>query len=275
MRGSIERHSQGLVRALRCSALAIPAILVLAFLTLPILAVIPMSFSSSIVYELIPANPGFSQYERFFANAAWVSALVNSVEVGLGTMVVATVVGTMTALGLRGLPARWRAIIEALFLLPQIVPSIVYAVAAYFVFFQIGLIGSLPGLVVAHSVLALPFVVIVVGAAAHSLNPTLLEASRSLGAGSLRTFFRVIFPHLQTAIVGSAFFAFQVSFDEVILALFITGPSTKTLPVKVWDAIFYEISPILPAISTLIILVPLVMSVPLFVFLRARRIAPA
>ena len=234
-----------------------------------------MSFSSSVVYELIPAKPSLIQYLQFFASPDWMSALTNSVEVALGTMAVATIVGTTTALGLRMTGSRWRPFIEALFILPQIVPSIVYAVAAYFVFYQFGLIGTLSGLVVAHSVIALPFVVLVVSAAAHSLNPSLIEASKSLGAGPLRTFVRVILPHLQTAVVGSAFFAFQVSFDEVILALFITGPSTKTLPVKVWDSIFYEISPILPAISTLIILVPVIMSLPLLVLFRTRRGAAA
>lgn len=254
--------------------LAIPAGLVLAFLTLPILAIIPMSFSDSVVFELVPSNPGVSQYLKFFSSPDWMRALANSLQVAFGTMVVATGWGTLTALGLRKLRPRWRPVMEAVFVLPQIVPSIVYAVAAYFVFFQIGMIGSLPGLVLAHSALALPFVVLVVGGAAYALDPALEEASMSLGAGPTRTFYRVTLPHLRGAMLASALFAFQVSFDEVILALFITGAASKTLPVKVWDAMFYEISPILPAISVLIILVPIILSLPLLGFLKAKRLAP-
>jgi len=241
---------------------------VLAFLVVPVVAVIPMSFSSSTVFELIPASPGLTQYRRFFASPDWMAALGRSVQVALGATVVATVLGTLAALGLVRIRSRWRTALEALLISSRIVPSIVFAVAAYFVFSQIGLVGTIAGLVVAHSVLAFPFVVVLVSSALDGFDRSLEEASRNLGAGPVRTFFRVTFPQIRLAVFGGALFAFNVSFDEVVVTLFISGVRSKTLPVKVWDAILYEITPILPAISTLIIAISVLLLTPLLLYRR-------
>jgi putative spermidine/putrescine transport system permease protein len=241
---------------------------VLLFLVVPVLSVIPMSFSSSMVFELIPSRPGLTQYRRFFSSPEWMAALGRSVQVALGTTVVATIMGALAALGLRRLRGTRRAVLEALLIAPRIVPTIVLAVALYFVFSQTGLVGTLGGLVLAHSVLAFPFVVVLVGSALQGLDPALEEASRSLGGDPLRTFFRVTFPQIRLAVLGSALFSFNISFDEVVITLFISGVRTKTLPVKVWDAILYEITPILPAISAVIIVASVLLLTPL---LLARR----
>lgn len=241
---------------------------VLAFLVVPVLAVIPMSFSSSMVFELIPAAPGLTQYRRFFASPAWMDALGRSVQVALGTTIVATVLGTLAALGLVRIRSRWRTVLEAALISARIVPSIVFAVAAYFLFSQVGIVGTIAGLILAHSVLAFPFVVVLVTSALDGFDRSLEEASKSLGAGPVRTFFRITFPQIRLAVFGGALFAFNVSFDEVVVTLFISGVRSKTLPVKVWDAINYEITPILPAISTLIILVSVVLLTPLLLYRR-------
>ena len=241
---------------------------VLAFLVVPVIAVIPMSFSSSMVFELIPAAPGLTQYRRFFASPEWMDALGRSVQVALGTTAVATVLGTLAALGLVRIRSRWRTVLEAALISARIVPSIVFAVAAYFVFSQAGVVGTIAGLILAHSVLAFPFVVVLVTSALDGFDRSLGEASQSLGAGPIRTFFRVTFPQIRLAVFGGALFAFNVSFDEVVVTLFISGVRSKTLPVKVWDAIMYEITPILPAISTLIILVSVVLLTPLLLYRR-------
>jgi putative spermidine/putrescine transport system permease protein len=241
---------------------------VLAFLAVPVLSVIPMSFSSSMVFELIPSDPGLSQYRRFFSSPDWMAALARSFQVALGTTALATVMGTLAALGLRRVSGRWRPLLEAALIAPRIVPSIVLAVALYFVFSGAGMVGTMSGLVLAHSVLAFPFVVVVVGSALQALDPALEEASRSLGGNATQTFARVTLPQIRLAMLGSALFAFNVSFDEVVVTLFISGVRTKTLPVKVWDAILYEISPILPAISAVIIVASVLLLTPL---LLARR----
>jgi putative spermidine/putrescine transport system permease protein len=252
-------------RRLASAVAAAPGVLVLLFLVAPVLAVIPMSFSSSSVLELLPSRPGLSQYRRFFESADWMHALSISVQVAFGTMLLATVVGVLAALGLARLAPRARSVLEALLILPRIVPTIVFAVAAYSLYLKLGLVGSVTGLVLAHSVLATPFVVVFVGSALRGVDASLAEASRSLGAGSVVTFFRVVFPQIRLAVAGSALFAFNVSFDEVVVTLFISGIETKTLPVKVWDAIQYEITPILPAISSLVVLTTLLLLVPMFV----------
>ncbi|WP_428245411.1 ABC transporter permease [Ferrovibrio sp.] len=260
------RHA---LETLRRVAIAVPGVLVLFFLAAPVLAVIPMSFGSAGPLMLIPDKPTWSQYTRFFSSAEWMTALWISVQVALGTTVLATVIGTAAALGLSRLAPRWRMLIEAMLILPRIVPTIVFAVAAYSVFLKFGLVGSVFGLVLAHSVLAMPFVVVFVGSALRGLDRSLVEASRSLGAGPVTTFFRIILPQIRLSLIGSALFAFNISFDEVVVTLFISGVRSKTLPVKVWDAIQYEITPILPAISTLVILTTLALLLPLLL-LRQR-----
>jgi ABC-type spermidine/putrescine transport system permease subunit II len=250
---------------LQSIAASIPGILVLFFLVAPVLAVIPMSFSSSSVLELIPSDPGFTQYRRFFDSPDWMQALWISIQVAFGTMALATIAGMVAALGLARIAPRMRSVLEALLILPRIVPTIVFAVAAYSIYLKIGLVGSVLGLVLAHSVLATPFVVVFVGSALRGLDPSLVEASRSLGGGAFVTFFRVVFPQIRLAVAASALFAFNVSFDEVVVTLFISGIGTKTLPVKVWDAIQYEITPILPAISTLVVLATLLLLAPILV----------
>lgn len=244
-------------------AMLVPGALVLFFLIAPVLAVIPMSFGASSNFELLPRDPGLSQYRRFFASGEWMSALGNSLQVALGTTVVATVVGVVAALGLARLPKAVRAALEAVLILPRIVPTIVFSVAAYSVYLEYGLVGTLTGLVLAHSVLATPFVVVFVGSALRVFDWTQVEASRSLGAGAIATFVHVILPQIRLSVLGSALFAFNLSFDEVVVTLFISGVHTKTLPVKVWDAIQYELAPILPAISTLVIVSTLLLLLPI------------
>jgi ABC-type spermidine/putrescine transport system permease subunit II len=166
----------GRVRLRRLAARTVPAVLgggVLAFLVVPVIAVIPMSFSSSMVFELIPAAPGLTQYRRFFASPEWMDALGRSVQVALGTTVVATVLGTLAALGLVRIRSRWRTVLEAALISARIVPSIVFAVAAYFVFSRVGVVGTIAGLILAHSVLAFPFVVVLVTSALDGFDRSL------------------------------------------------------------------------------------------------------
>lgn len=250
-------------------ALMTPGFLVLFFLVAPVVAVIPMSFGTSGTFELIPSSPGLGQYRRFFASPDWMEALSNSFQVALGTTFVATVVGVTAALGLARMNKKSRAVLEAILILPRIVPTVVFAVAAYSVYLKFGLVGSIAGLVLAHSILATPFVVVFVGSALRSFDWSQVEASRSLGASGLPTFFRIVLPQIRLSVLGSALFAFNLSFDEVVVTLFISGIQSKTLPVKVWDAIQYEFAPILPAISTLVILTTLLLLVP--ILLAGRR----
>jgi ABC-type spermidine/putrescine transport system permease subunit II len=223
-----------------------------------------MSFNDAMVFELFPSKPGIDQYVRLFSSGAWLDVFGRSLQIAVTVMVLATALGTLAALGIVQLSERRRRVVEAAFLMPQIVPSIVTAVAAYFVFSALGLIGTLTAVVIAHVVVALPFVVVLIRSRLETLDPDLTLASASLGAGPVKTFLLIVAPQILVSIAAAALLAFHVSFDEVVLALFLTGVRTKTLPVKLWDSILFEISPILPAISTLVIMLPVVMLAVLY-----------
>lgn len=244
---------------------------VLLFLIAPVVAVIPMSFSSSQILELIPSHFSLVQYRRFFESDDWMNALSNSLQVATGTMILATVLGVLAALALWRLPEFARRFLEGVLILPRIVPSIVFAIAIYRIYLELGLVGSIFSLIVAHSVMAMPFVVIMVGSALRGFDRAQDEASRSLGAGHMTTFWRITLPQIKMAILGGALFAFNISFDEVVVTLFISGVRSKTLPVTVWDAIQYEIVPILPAISALVVLLTIGVILPLML-LQKRKV---
>ena len=149
---------------------------VIGFLLLPIFIVIPMSFNDASLFEVIPSKPSIKQYARLFASPDWLDVLFRSVRIALYAMAAATVLGTLAALGIAALRARARTLVEAAFIAPQIVPSVVIATAAYYVFAWLGMIGTTPAIVIAHSLLALPFVVVLVGSRLQSLSPELAQA---------------------------------------------------------------------------------------------------
>jgi putative spermidine/putrescine transport system permease protein len=247
------------------SALAVLAWSVIAFLLLPVVTVIPMSFNDAAIFEVIPSKPSLEQYRRLLASPEWMDVLWRSVQIALIVTISSTTLGTLAASAVSRMAARRRAAIEAVFLAPQIVPSVVIAASAYFLFARFAMVGTTTGIVIMHTLLALPFVVILMGSRLQSLSPELSQASASLGGGPVRTFLRVIVPQIGTALAGSALLAFHVSFDEVVLALFLSGARNKTLPVKLWDAILFEVTPLLPAISTLVVVIPLVVMVPVLI----------
>ncbi|UWU67974.1 ABC transporter permease [Bradyrhizobium sp. NC92] len=250
--------------------LALVGIGTILFLLLPVLAVIPMSFNDSTRFEIIPSNPSLRQYREFVSDQRWMESFWLSVKVASIVMLSATVLGTLAAMGITRLPARLRGITEAVFMSPQIVPSVVIAASAYFIFVELRMVGTVAGIAVMHTVVALPFVVVMMGSRLQSLSPDLAQASANLGAQPWQTFWRVTLPQISTALVGGALLAFHVSFDEVILALFLSGARNKTLPVRLWDGILFEVTPILPAISTVVMIVPVMGLVVLFMFQRWR-----
>ncbi len=242
--------------------LALVGCLVIGFLLLPVVVVVPMSFNGAPLFEIIPSRPSLVQYERLFTSPEWFDVLWRSVRVAALAMAIATVTGTLAALGTMRLGTKSRSVVEALLISPQIVPSIVIAASAYYVFAMAGLIGSMAGIAIMHAVLAVPFVVILVLSRLESIDPALAQASASLGASPFHTFRLITVPQLRLAFVASGVLAFHVSFDEVVLALFLSGARTKTLPVKLWDSILFEVSPLLPAISTVVIVASVLIVVP-------------
>jgi putative spermidine/putrescine transport system permease protein len=225
----------------------------IVFLISPSLIVIPVSFSSAEILSFPP--PGFSLrwYREFFTHKEWLSAVRNSFVIAGLTTLTATVLGTMAALGMVRGRFPLRGFVSAVFLTPMVVPVIITAVAAYRLYARFQLIGTIPGMVLAHTVLALPFVIINAAAVLQAMDWHVEQAARSLGAAPLQTFCLVVLPMILPGVLVGALFAFITSFDELIVALFISGIDAVTLPVRMWSGIRFEYNPTVAAVSTMLI----------------------
>jgi len=230
-------------------------IAMMVFLIGPTIAIIPISFSSTsfLSYPL----PGFSLqwYAKVLAPGPWLPALWNSLIVGTGATLIATVLGTLAALGLVRDTLPWRSVLLGLIISPTIVPVVISGVAMYFVFARVGLVASYTGMILAHAVLGVPFVVVTVTATLRNFDNNLVKAAYSLGASPAHAFRTVTLPLIAPGVISGALFAFVFSFDEVVVALFISGPAQRTLPRQMFDGIRDNIDPSILAMSTLLIIV--------------------
>ena len=245
-------------------------VFVLIYLLVPILAIIPLSFSSSsfLAYPM----PGWSLqwYENLFTSAEWVRAAKNSFIVAPAATLIATVLGTAAAVGLARGNFPGKGLVMALLVAPMVVPVVVVAVACYLFFARLGLADSYTGLIVVHAALGAPFVVTTVLATLQGFNHNLVRASLSLGAGPLKTFFKVTLPVIAPGVISGALFAFATSFDEVVVTLFIAGPEQSTLPRQMFTGIRENINPTIAAAATLLILFTTALMLVLE-WLRGRR----
>jgi putative spermidine/putrescine transport system permease protein len=225
---------------------------VCAFLVLPLLAIVPLSFNagSFLTYPL----SGFSLrwYEELFGSAGWMGALRNSLLIAIATTALATPLGTLAALGLARLTSPLKPVLIAALLAPMFVPAIIVAVAMYYVYARIGLASSFIGLVLAHTTLATPFVMLVIHATLQGFDTSVLRAAASLGANPLVVSWRVLLPLIAPGVFAAAVFAFTTSFDEIVLALLLAGAGQKTLPLQMLDGIHEQISPAITAAATLL-----------------------
>jgi putative spermidine/putrescine transport system permease protein len=231
------------------------AALVLAFLVVPTLIVIPMSFSGSQYLEFPPREWSLRWYRSYFASTAWMQATATSFQAGALTTLLATPLGTMAAYGLFVSRSRWAHVIHVLMITPIIVPVILVAIAVFYVYVKVKLVNSLAGLVLAHSMLALPLVMMMVTSALKSFDMNQEMVARSLGASRARAFFSVTLPQIRFAVIGSALLSFLTSFDEVVLSMFVSGGSNSTLTRNMFLALRDQIDPTIAAISTLMIVV--------------------
>jgi putative spermidine/putrescine transport system permease protein len=248
-------------------ALRVFAALVCLFLVAPIAAIVPLSFSagSFLHYPL----PGFSLrwYAEFFSSQFWLPSLWNSLFVGSVSTLLAMVLGTAAAIGLWRTRFFGHSAVLAIIAAPMIVPPIVMAVGMYFAFAPLGLTNAFSGIILAHTALAAPFVVITVLATLSGFDRTLIRAAANLGANPVVAFFRVMLPLILPGIVSGGVFAFAVSFDEVIAVLILGGPGQRTLPRQMFSGINENISLTITAAATLLI----VMSVTLMVCVEMLR----
>jgi len=225
---------------------------VVLYLFFPILIVAPMSLSDDRFLGFPPKSWGLRWYDAYFSDPVWIDATLRSLRVATVTSLSATVLGTLAIVGLERGRTAMRGPLNLLFAAPVIVPNVIVALGVFIVAIRLGINDQELTLAAAHTALALPFVVMIVGAAYRQIDPTLERAARVLGAGPARAFLSATLPSLVPAIVSAAIFAFFVSFDELIVALFVMGGS-ETLPVRIWNDLRFEINPTVAAISILFV----------------------
>ena len=235
-------------------ALALVTALILLFLVAPIVVVFPLSLSSGEL--LVLPTPGYSLrwYEDFFTSSRWLSATWNSFVVGIATMILATLLGTLAAFGIFLGRFPGKALLLAILSLPMVTPVIVTAIAMYFSLSLVGLGSTLTGLILAHTVLSVPFVLLTVLASLQTFDQNLLRAAASLGANPAIAFRRVVLPLIAPGVATGALFAFATSFDELIVALFIASPGQFTLPRQMYAGLREFLSPTIAAAAVLLIL---------------------
>lgn len=224
----------------------------IVFLFFPILIVVPMSFSADTFLGFPPRSWGVTWYQAYFNDPVWVAATWRSVRIALAASLLATLTGTMSVLALPRLGMLLRSGLTGLFLAPAIVPNIIVALGVFILALYVGVAQSEVVLILAHAAIGLPFVIMIVGTAYRQSDPTLERAARVCGAGPFRAFLTGVLPQLMPAIVASGIFAFFVSFDELVIALFLMG-GAETLPVRLWNDLRFQINPTIASISTLLI----------------------
>ncbi|WP_265519671.1 ABC transporter permease [Nitratireductor luteus] len=231
--------------------------LVLFFLILPTLIVISMSVGTSSYIAFPPEGFTFKWYAQYFQDPDWMAATWFSLRIAGITTLAATVIGTLAAIALvRGcLPGK--EFVQAVTIAPLVVPHIVVAVALYLTFAPLGLTGNLYGFVIAHTMLAVPYVVITVGAALQRFDPALELAALNCGATRLQAFFHVVLPNILPGVAAGGVFAFLASFDEATVAFFISGIEGKTITRKMFEDIDFNLTPVIAAVSTVLTLVSL------------------
>ena len=243
------------------------ATLVIGFLVIPVLIVIPLSFSSSTLLEFPPRAYSLRWYQALLGSVEWRDAAWMSLQVSVLTTMVATPLGTAAAYGLHLGGFRATGVLRMLVLAPLLVPVILTAVGIFYVYAMLGLNNTLFGLVLAHAMLSLPFVVISVSAGLRSYDMAQERVARSLGASWPRAFWAITLPQIRLPVLSGALLAFISSFDEVIVSFFISGGEYSTLPRRMFNALRDQIEPTIAAISTILV----VLSVGTVVLLEISR----
>lgn len=228
---------------------------VLACIVAPILVIFPLAFSGEAYLYFPPQTYSLRWFEKYFSRDDWITPTITSLKVAVLATVGAVTIGVPAAYAIvRGrVPAK--GLVSALLISPMIVPVLIFAIALYAVYARFNLLGTVGGLALAHTVLAVPFVVVTVSAGLKSADESLEAAALTMGAGPVRAFWFVTLPVLRPAIISAAFLAFVTSFDDVVVALFLSGTNAKTLPVRIWEGIRFEIDPTIAAVSVLLILI--------------------
>lgn len=245
------------------------------FLIFPIIIIIPLSFNAQDFFTFTPEMlalkaEGFStkHYADFFSNSDWQHALGQSFKIAPAATLISITFGTLAAVGLSQSHVPFRGAIMAILISPMIVPLIISAAGMYFFYSRIGLQGTYIGVVLAHAVLGIPFVIITVTATLVGFDKSLTRASANMGAGPVRTFFKIQMPLILPGVISGGLFAFITSFDEVVVVLFVGSAGQKTLPWQMFIGMREQISPTILAVATLMVAISIVLLTTLEILRR-------
>ena len=236
--------------------------LILFFLIAPIVVLIPLSFNAEPYFTftqgMLTFNPdAFSTrwYQDIINNPQWIHSIKNSVIIGFFATIFATFFGTLAAWGLSRPQTPFRVPLMGLLISPMIVPLIITAAGMFFFYSKVGIAQTYPGLILAHTALGIPFVIITVTATLMGFDQDLIRASASLGASPVTTFRKVVMPLILPGVISGALFALVTSFDEIVVVLFLSGFEQRTIPRQMWVGIREQISPTILAVATILIAV--------------------
>ncbi|MFC0142501.1 ABC transporter permease [Erwinia mallotivora] len=226
---------------------------ILIFLIVPILVIVPLSFNSSSFLSYPLSGFSLRWYQTFFHSQEWLNSLLNSLMIAPLATLLATVLGVLASMGLVRGEFRGKGLVMAVLISPMVAPVVIIAVGMFFFFAKLSLLNSYLGLVLAHALLGVPFVVITVVAVLKSYDTNLSRAAASLGAPPLLTFRKVTLPLIAPGVFSGALFAFATSFDEVVVTLFLASPRQRTLPIQMFAGIRENLDPTITAAASLMI----------------------
>lgn len=230
------------------------AFLVLLFLVMPVLVVMPMAFSSSRYLDFPPPGWSLQWFERFFTKANWYDSMFVSLKLALVTVLVSTPIGIAAAYAIHvgnHVLLKWG---RDLLLMPLIVPHIIMAIGIFYIYVQIGWLGSFGSLLLAHTMLAVPFVVTTALSGLRTFDMTQEMVARSLGCSRLGAFLRVTLPQIRGSVLSGMLFAFVTSLDEVVLGLFIAVGDNTTVTKVMFGSLRDEIDPTIAAVSSMLVI---------------------
>ena len=258
--GAIEEFWKRNIRGLRGSAiLSIYAWVVIAVLLVPIIAFVPMAFTRSTFLSFPPQGFSLQWFEQFMASPLWLGAMIRSFGIGLATAAITVVIASLAALGLARSRSRLAGAVFLLFLTPMVVPSIVIAIALFYLFAQISLVATNLGIIIGHTVIATPVVFVILLATFKGHDWRLDAAASTLGASRAQTFWRVTLPLVKGGFAVGFVTGFLQSFEELTVALFVGGGLKTTLPKQMWDGILLQVSPVIAAASVVVLVVVILM----------------
>jgi putative spermidine/putrescine transport system permease protein len=257
-------------RPIRLALIAFGA-LTIVFLIGPSLVIVPMGFSEGSILEFPPRGFSLQWYQKMVTDPAWTNGFINSFQVAIATAICGSILGTMAALGLTRGKFPLKGVANAFILSPLVVPAVVIAIGMFSLFVRWKITGTLVGLTLAHTALAVPYVVVSVSTSLRSMDRNLEMAAANLGADPVRTFRHVTLPLIMPGVFAGAVFAFLSSWDEVVVAIFLTTTKFRTLPTVMWEQVRQVIDPTVAAVATVLLATT---TIVLTLALVVRRQAP-